>query len=180
MKFHIMGGEQKSRELVELFPDLVRRDPDTLLGCIRAGLGIKMAFMEGDEFDKGRRNLLNYGHCFGHALEATSHFEIPHGQAVVLGMMMANVVARRRGVLSDEAERFVLEGLLMPALYARPKPEHLDAELLLEAMSHDKKQTGEGLVLIMLSDGYEVVKVDDCTAAELTDAVAEMGWLCDA
>jgi len=42
----------------------------------------------------GKRNLLQFRHCFGHAVESTSAFAIPHGQAVIIGMMFANVVAK--------------------------------------------------------------------------------------
>jgi len=50
----------------------------------------KKWFIEIDEFDKSERLLLNYGHTFGHALEASSNFEIAHGVAVALGMLVAN------------------------------------------------------------------------------------------
>ena len=77
--------------------------------------------MAGDEFDTGRRNLLNFGHCFGHALEATSSFEIPHGQAVVIGMLLANVIAQQRGLLSEELQMFIADKLLAPSLVIRPR-----------------------------------------------------------
>lgn len=55
-----------------------------------------------DEFDTGRRNLLNYGHCFGHALESSSNFKICHGEAVLVGMGFANLLSFKRGVLEKE------------------------------------------------------------------------------
>ena len=127
-----------------------------------------------DEFDLGRRNLLNYGHCFGHALEATSNFEIPHGQAVVLGMILANRVARRRGVLSESLERLMLDQLLLPSLKVTPKPEHLEASAVVEAMKKDKKRTGKDLALIMLKDGYEMESVKDLTTTEVADVLSEV------
>ena len=50
-------------------------------------LAIKKTFIEDDEFDKGRRNLLNDGHTFGQAYESATHYGIPHGIAVVLGRL---------------------------------------------------------------------------------------------
>ena len=49
----------------------------------------KKWFVEVDEFDLRERKLLNFGHSFGHALEAASSFEIPHGIGVLLGMKAA-------------------------------------------------------------------------------------------
>ena len=55
---------------------------------------IKKSYIENDEFYTGKRNMLNYGHCFGHAIESSTNFEISHGQAVVLGMILANKEAK--------------------------------------------------------------------------------------
>ena len=68
---------------------------------IQSTLMIKKSYFENDEFDTGRRNLLNYGHCFGHALESASHFAICHGEAVIMGMGFANLLSLKRGLLSQ-------------------------------------------------------------------------------
>jgi len=57
---------------------------------IKISLIIKRAVIEVDQFDKGIRRALNYGHTIGHALEFTSGFKIPHGIAVVKGMLVEN------------------------------------------------------------------------------------------
>ena len=48
-------------------------------------LSIKKAMIERNEFDQGPRNVFNYGHSFGHAIESATHFEVPHGIAVSFG-----------------------------------------------------------------------------------------------
>lgn len=53
----------------------------------------KIKIVEEDEFEQGRRLLLNYGHTFGHALEAATKYETPHGIAIGLGMLAANSLA---------------------------------------------------------------------------------------
>ena len=68
---------------------------------VKNGGSIKKGYIEVDEFDKGRRNLLNYGHSYGHALETATNFDIPHGQAIAIGMIFANIVAVKRGLLSE-------------------------------------------------------------------------------
>lgn len=72
-----------------------------LLTSIFKALEIKKRFIEQDEFDQGVRRILNYGHTFGHAIESLSHYKIPHGLAVVLGMDIANYIAMRLNLLSE-------------------------------------------------------------------------------
>ncbi|MDE3090040.1 MAG: 3-dehydroquinate synthase [Chloroflexota bacterium] len=174
VKLHILGGALKIKECIAFLPAMLRRDPTVLLHGVQNSLAIKHTYITEDEFDLGRRNLLNYGHCFGHALEATSDFEIPHGQAVVLGMILANRVARRRGVLSESFERDLLEELLLPSLKVRPNPNHLEASAVVEAMKKDKKRTGDDLALIMLKDEYRLESVRNLTATEAADALGQV------
>ena len=65
-------------------------------------LKIKKHFIEIDEFDKGERLLLNYGHTFGHAIEGVTRYNIPHGIAVSLGMDIANFISWKLGYLSGK------------------------------------------------------------------------------
>ena len=62
---------------------------DNLSGLIYRSLERKKVIIEADEFDNGERLLLNFGHTFGHAIEAASNYTMPHGVAVGLGMMLA-------------------------------------------------------------------------------------------
>lgn len=69
---------------------------------IYAGLLVKKAIIEEDEFETDLRRVLNYGHTFGHALEAYSHNEIPHGKGVIWGIDVVNFIAWKRGLISSE------------------------------------------------------------------------------
>ena len=64
---------------------------------IQDGLAYKIDILSRDEFDKGERRYLNYGHTFGHALETSSDNLIPHGLAVILGSMIATRIAYMMG-----------------------------------------------------------------------------------
>jgi 3-dehydroquinate synthase len=61
----------------------------SFLKLAEISLTSKKWFIEIDEFDKKERKLLNFGHTFGHALEAASDFKIPHGVAILIGMQVA-------------------------------------------------------------------------------------------
>lgn len=168
IKLHLMGGEKLAHALIAHLPTLTgRNDPSTLLSVIKNSLAVKLSYMQDDEFDTGRRNLLNYGHCFGHAVESTTDFAIPHGQAVIVGMMFANIVAKNRGLLSAKTFKEIHSQALLPALVSLPSRKQLDTGTLFAAMKMDKKRTGEGLVLIMLTNGYEMSKIEDLFYEEL-------------
>lgn len=170
-KLHVMGGPASAKRLSDAMDGIVARDAEALGRAVRDSLQVKRSYMEDDEFDTGRRNLLNYGHCFGHAIESATGFAVPHGQAVVIGMAIAQGVARARGIETDTSQMALLDRLFDEALPAQYVPDSLDIDAVLEAMKHDKKRTGEGLVLVMAADGFEMVKIEDLSEAEARDAL---------
>ncbi len=75
------------------------RSPD-LVGVIARCCGIKAKVVEKDEFEtKGLREILNFGHTYGHAVEAASGYKVLHGEAVAIGMMAAGKIAVKLGCL---------------------------------------------------------------------------------
>ena len=170
-KLHIMGGIETISAFTETLPDLLKRDDLVILSAIRLSLAVKLSYIEGDEFDTGRRNLLNYGHCFGHALETVSSYVIPHGQAVVVGMLVANRVAVKRGILSEDVAQRFAEKFLSLLLDCKLDLSLYSIDELITAMRQDKKRIGDGLVIVMVTDAIEMVKVDDVTSEEIEVAV---------
>ncbi len=173
VKLHIIGGETDTNNLKNSLSSIVRRDADALLKTIRRSLHIKQSYIESDEFDTGRRNMLNYGHCFGHALETVNQFKVPHGQAIVMGMTIANIVAEKRGILSTSMERYFAKEILEPVMRINIELMNFDAQKLLEAMRHDKKRVGRLLPLVMVGNGYEMIKVNDLTDVEVVNALSK-------
>lgn len=132
---------------------------------IRENMAIKIDYMENDEFDLGRRNLLNYGHCFGHALEISSGYAIPHGIAVSIGILFAGTISVSRGVMSQE----MLEGIkkiVLPCLPIAFDSRHYDAGLLLAAMKNDKKRIGADLSIVLADKEFMLAKYDDLKVDE--------------
>lgn len=178
VKLHLMGGEQLAQELISTLPELTgRENAEALLSAIEKSLAVKLSYMQDDEFDMGKRNLLNFGHCFGHAVESITDFAVPHGQAVILGMMFANVVAKNRGLMAADLFDQLNCHALQPALTSLPDNTRLDADGLFAAMKMDKKRTGDGLVLIMLIDGFDLIKIDNLTYDELATANRQLQTL---
>lgn len=142
-----------------------------LTRLVRECLVIKRSFIEGDEFDQGRRNLLNYGHCFGHALESASTYYVPHGVAVNVGMVFANIAAAQRGFFPLESVLAFSRTINLPVLHQVQRPRDYRAETLLCNAKNDKKRTGNDLALVMPS-ANGLRKVTDFTEHEFRNALA--------
>ena len=137
-------------------------DPAVVEKYIRRSLLVKQGYIEKDEFDQGPRNIFNYGHSFGHAIEAATEFGIPHGIAVTIGMDMANWISANLGV--GAIDHFAR---MHPALAANFKGfENTPVPLssFLNALSKDKKNIGKGSVGLILPDKQARVFKDNYAA----------------
>lgn len=121
-----------------------------------ASLETKRRIIEIDEHERGPRRILNYGHTFGHALEAVTKNAVPHGLAVAWGVDVANFVAVRRGVLAASVYDAVHAFLGRRFAYAVGAP--YDAAAIVAAMSRDKKAAA-GSVDLILAHGFGDVRV---------------------
>lgn len=142
------------------------------LDAIHKTMAIKSAYIKEDEFDTGKRNLFNYGHCFGHALETASSYRIPHGIAVTIGMIFANYIAVNRNLLSETMSNFITQKLLKPSIFISLSKEDFGYESLLSAMKNDKKRIGSGLTMIIpIDDEIRATKIDDLSEEEFAYAL---------
>ncbi|WP_061217849.1 AroB-related putative sugar phosphate phospholyase (cyclizing) [Leptospira weilii] len=82
--------------------DQIFSNRSLLLPFIYESLSIKKKVIEIDEFDRGERRKFNYGHTFGHAIETLTNYQINHGQAVSIGMDLANFLSYKLRILSKE------------------------------------------------------------------------------
>jgi 3-dehydroquinate synthase len=119
----------------------------TMQSYVRASLEIKRRIIEEDEFDRGPRNVMNYGHSFGHAIESATHFAIPHGIAVTIGMDMANFVSMRLG--PGTAVTYERMHATLAANAAGYEGVAIDAGAVVEAIGKDKKNVGSDLRLVL-------------------------------
>ncbi len=143
-----------------------KKDKEFALDLIHDGLKVKISYMENDEFDHGRRNLLNYGHCFGHALETTSDYYVPHGIAINIGMIFANALSLRRGMLKKDVFRKVTRELNVCNIPINLREEHFDHDALLSCIKSDKKRIGKDLTVIIPDSEFRLIKVDNVTEEE--------------
>ena len=135
-------------------------DEADLPKVIELSLMTKKKFIEEDEFDTGLRLLLNFGHTFGHAIEAAGNFSITHGVAVGLGMQIANHLSEQIYPSSTSVKRVkALDDYLSVLLKGVPALSKalskISPELFLEKFKSDKKHTADEYVVIFPDvDGY--------------------------
>jgi 3-dehydroquinate synthase len=136
--------------------DLIEKDPaavtdpraDTLRELIERAITVKARVVSADLKETGQREILNYGHTLGHAIELVERYSWRHGAAVSVGMMFAAELARSVGRLSDadaDRHRSILESLGLPITYRRDR-----WQALLDGMRRDKKSRGDLLRFVVL------------------------------
>ena len=174
VKMHIVAGGDDLARLDGQMRALCRRDPEALSEAVRASLRIKQGFIEEDEFDRGPRRLLNFGHCFGHAIESATDFSVPHGQAVVLGMFLAGIVSSSRGELSRSGLADRGARLFIPVLTSAADTNGMVHDQVIAAMRRDKKRTGPDLAVVLPADDWSLRLVQDVTETEALSALREL------
>lgn len=132
-----------------------------LTELIQESVAIKCKIVESDPLNRDRRDILNYGHTFGHALETlTGHKTYLHGEAVAVGMCCAARLSHHMGILKDE---FVIKRqneLLKKAGLPTELPA-IDIDRLIELMKSDKKSMANKINLILPEKIGKVVRVFD-------------------
>ncbi|MBI3146917.1 MAG: 3-dehydroquinate synthase [Betaproteobacteria bacterium] len=141
-------------------PQLVGRDQVALAHAIRRSCEIKAEIVGRDERESGERALLNFGHTFGHAIEAgLGYGSWLHGEAVAAGMMLATELSHRLGMLGGDVTPRVAEVLRHTKLPATA-PD-LGAARYRELMQHDKKVQSGTLRLVLLAGiGCAAIRAD--------------------
>ena len=140
IKYGVLGDR-------ELFDKLkVTHAKNQLDYVVSTCVAMKRDIVEDDEFDTGRRQLLNLGHTLGHAIEKNSDFALSHGQCVAIGMAMMARSAARLGFCGEETKNEIVN--LLQA-YGLPTETDQDPLSIRLSALGDKKRRGGSLTLIV-------------------------------
>jgi 3-dehydroquinate synthase len=124
-------------------------NPETLAYAVEISCRIKAAVVAADETEQGHRQILNYGHTIGHAIESlTDYREYLHGEAISIGMVAAARLAVRLGML-DETAQGRIEHLVQRAGLPTALPPGLDFEAVLASLQRDKKARAGRITFIL-------------------------------
>jgi 3-dehydroquinate synthase len=135
-------------------------------------IAVKANVVSNDFKENGEREILNYGHTLGHAVEAHSGYSLRHGEAVAIGLLFAAEVSHRFGTLdssSRDLHRNLLSSIGLPLSYrADAWPE------LFELMLKDKKRRGEGIRFVTLDAIGKPSRIDSLSEESLAALYARM------
>jgi 3-dehydroquinate synthase len=144
-------------------------DLDYLTELVAHNVAIKARVVEADVYEKGERAHLNFGHTFGHAIEAVSQYHYSHGESVALGMAAAAYVSQQLGLIDEDSCRritAVIDAAGLPTTGLK-----LDADAVVEAMIFDKKVRGGKIRFVLLDRiGHAIVR-DDVPVPLVKEAV---------
>ncbi len=149
-------------QLAEQREKLMRRDPAALVRMVKRSCQIKANVVEIDEKESSFRAILNFGHTFGHAVEALSGYGCyRHGEAVAIGMAFAAELSCRHGLCSSQDVVAIRE--LLVAFDLPVDPPAFSVKDYRQAMQRDKK-VREGVLRFVLNRG-----IGDCVMQEVAD-----------
>jgi len=176
LHYYLIDGTGRVGDLNEHYDDLLA-EPRKLDEHVRASLEIKRPVVERDELDEGERRVFNYGHTFGHAIEAVTGFGISHGQAVTVGMDMANHISMELGWIATDTYRRMKTMLEKNMPSFSLSSDRIDE--FMAALNRDKKNRGKelGCVLTRGPGRMEItyLPLDDTFRRRIVDYFAMLG-----
>jgi 3-dehydroquinate synthase len=152
---------------------LLTVDAGTYRRVVERSCELKVMIVLQDEFETGRRAILNYGHTFGHALEKLTGYTVyTHGEAIAIGMGMAVDLGRLFEETPARAELACRQDALFTAVGLPTRLAGIEPAAILEAMGGDKKYVGGRNRLIVPAAIGTVEIITDVPDAAIIDAIA--------
>lgn len=150
IKYGLLGNADFFSMLETNIESIMARNKDLIIEIIFNSCKDKASIVALDEFERGKRALLNLGHTFGHGIEnAFGYGNYLHGEAVSIGMVMAAKLSMDEGHLSNE-DAIRVESILSKADLPISIKKSIGSETLIEAMSLDKKSIDGKIRLVLL------------------------------
>ncbi|MBI2328911.1 MAG: 3-dehydroquinate synthase [Chloroflexi bacterium] len=172
IKYGVIRDEALFSYLEENIDRIKALDESTLETIVSRSAKIKAEVVAKDERDFGLRNILNYGHTVGHAIESVSDFKVRHGEAVAIGMLAAARISNELGML-DKNELIRLKNVIGRAGLPTEVPD-LQRARLIPAIKHDKK-IFQGKIRFVLPKSIGDVFVSEEVSPSLIEQVL-LNW----
>lgn len=155
LHFYLYAGGPYADKVIAQYETLIK-DRTLFSAYIAESLAIKKSVVEIDEFDKGERNKFNYGHTFGHALESVTDYGIKHGQAVTVGMDIANFLSWKEGLMNESVFKNLHK--LLAVNFPTYPLKNINLERYMNALAKDKKNIGANIGCILAEGPGRLIK----------------------
>jgi 3-dehydroquinate synthetase len=140
---------------------------------VAQSMQVKIAIVQIDPDEHGRRTTLNLGHTFAHAIEQVSGYTIRHGEAVAMGLVAAANLSVRLGHCLQGLEERIISVLDHVGLPTSISPD-LSPQALFEAMGNDKKRVGGQLRFVLLRDIGDAFVANDVPTSAVLETLKEV------
>lgn len=160
--------DPKILELYEADPAACLEPSGYLPELIARSVTVKAAVVGVDLKESGLREILNYGHTFGHAIELRENYTWRHGHAVAVGMMFIAALSHARGLIDEDLlkrHREIISSVGLPVDY-----EGGHFEELYSAMTVDKKNKGGHIRFVAINSVGDPTRIEDANDAEIRAA----------
>jgi 3-dehydroquinate synthase len=148
IKYGVIRDQKLFKTIEDHLDALKSLDQDIVENVVGRCAAIKAEIVEKDEKDRDLRNILNFGHTVGHAIETVSGFKIPHGYGVAIGMVAAGMISQKMGLLPasdlDRLKSLLIKSGLPVSISG------LATDSIIQTMKHDKKISGGRVKFILL------------------------------
>ena len=172
IKHAVIKDEQFFIYLEQNLDRIKALDDNVLETIVMKCAQIKAEIVENDEKDMASRNILNFGHTVGHAVEAVSNFQIAHGQAVAVGMVAAAKIAAELDLM-DSVNVTGLERILQKAGLMTRLPK-MEISRVIQTMRYDKKVRNDKIRFVLPRSIGQVFITDDVSSTVVEKVLREM------
>jgi len=172
IKHAVIKDEQFFIYLEQNLDRIKALDDNVLETIVMKCAQIKAEIVENDEKDMASRNILNFGHTVGHAVEAVSNFQVAHGQAVAVGMVAAAKIAAELDLM-DSVNVTGLERILQKAGLMTRLPK-MEINRVIQTMRYDKKVRNDKIRFVLPRSIGQVFITDDVSSTVVEKVLREM------
>lgn len=156
IKVHLIDNEKSMMYALDNY-DRALKDYDVIRDFIFRSLEIKKRFIEQDEYDRDYRNILNYGHTFGHAFETVTDYGFNHGQAVTIGMGLSNFLSLNYEYLSEKDYNTMTK--LVQKNWPNYRKQKIYLSTYIKALFRDKKNVDDKITMILTERPGKMFKI---------------------
>lgn len=167
IKYGIINSDELLIYIENNIESIQNRNPQVLIPLIQRCIDIKLKIVDDSISCPETRDLLNFGHTFGHAIEAASKFQVPHGEAVAMGMLLSLKLSAKRGWIDWQTVLRVSR--ILKAFELPADAPQMDPEELIAWMVQDKKSSFGKICLILAQEIGKVSRFPDIPVEEVKE-----------